>query len=105
MSNVPAGYTKNVDRVGDWDVFAKDMHDYIAKNTITKYGQDSFGFDLMSITEPRVCIWNIIRYALRCWNGKGKKNDLYKICHYAQMAYTLSNGDLSKAGIDKDATH
>jgi hypothetical protein len=103
--SAPEGYTKNVDRVGDWDVFAKHMHDYIEKNTVKKYGQGSMGFDLMSITEPRVCLWNIIRYALRCWYGSGKKNDLEKMCHYAQMAYTLSNGDLTKVGIDKDATH
>lgn len=98
------GYTKNVDRVADWDAFAQDMHNYIEINTVKKYGQAK-GFDLMSISSPSICLWNIIRYSLRCWYNNGKKNDLHKICHYAQMAYTLSNGDLTKVGIDKDATH
>jgi len=88
----------NIDRVGDWDKFSKMMHDYIEKFTVGKYGQ-SKKFDLMSITEPRVCLWNIIKYSLRCWYDSGKINDLHKIAHYAQMAYTLSDGDLSKAGI------
>jgi hypothetical protein len=89
------------DRVGDWDKFAKIMHDYIETFTVSKYGVESEedGFDLMSITEPRVCIWNILKYALRLWKNKGKIHDIHKICHYAQMSYTLSKGDLTKAGI------
>ena len=87
------------DRVGDWDNFAKIMHDYIAGFTVSKYGDDEDGFDLMVITEPRICVWNILKYALRMWKGKGKIHDLHKIAHYAQLAFTLSKGDLSKAGI------
>ena len=92
-----------VDRVGNWDKFAKEMHDYIEKYTVKKYGsKDESGsveFDLMSITSPEICIWQILRYAFRCYNKQGKIHDLHKICHYAEMAYTLSNGDLTKAGI------
>lgn len=86
-----------VDRVGDWDKFAKNMHDYIATFTEKKY--NAGGFDLMAVTEPRICIWNVLKYALRLWMRQGKINDIYKIAHYAQMAYTLSDGDLSKAGV------
>jgi len=88
-----------IDRVGDWDEWSKIMQNYIESFTVSKYGQNENSVDLMYFTEPRVCVWNILKYAFRLWNGRGKINDLHKICHYAQMAYTLSNGDLSKAGI------
>lgn len=90
------------DRVRDWDEWASKMHDYIESFTITKYGDDEAGFDLMCVTEPRICVWNILKYALRLWRKKGKIHDIHKICHYAQMAYTLSNGDLTKAGITNE---
>jgi len=93
-----------VDRVGNWDRWASIMHDYIETFTVAKYGagEDDDNFDLMTITEPRVCVWNILKYALRLWKGKGKINDLHKICHYAEMAWTLSKGDLTKAGITNE---
>lgn len=96
--------TSKVDRVGNWDKWATIMHDYIEKFTVSKYGagEDNDDFDLMTITEPRICIWNILKYALRLWKNKGKINDLHKICHYAEMAWTLSNGDLTKAGITNE---
>lgn len=90
------------DRVGDWDTWAQKMHDYIASFTVAKYGDEEDGFDLMCVTEPRVCIWNILKYALRLWRGKGKIHDVHKICHYAQMSYTLSKGDLKKIGITNE---
>jgi len=93
------------DRVGDWDRWAQKMHNYIESFTVEKYGtknDDSSGFDLMTITEPRMCIWNILKYALRLWKGKGKIHDIHKISHYAQMAETLCKGDLSKAGITNE---
>jgi hypothetical protein len=43
----------------------------------------------MTITRPEVCVWNILRYSLRNWNGKGKEHDLEKIAHYAELAWTL----------------
>ena len=95
----------SVDRVGNWDKWAKVMHDYIAEFTVSKYGgggKTEDDFDLMSITEPRICIWNILKYSLRLWKGKGKIHDLHKICHYAEMAWTLSKGDLTQAGITNE---
>ena len=53
-------------------------------------------FDLMSITKPEVCVWNILRYALRNWKGKGKERDLEKIAHYAELAWTT--GEREYAG-------
>ena len=51
------------------------------------------GVDLMAITNaPKVCIWNILRYSLRMWNGKMKEHDLEKVAHYAGLAWTLSEG-------------
>jgi hypothetical protein len=98
-----------VDRVGDWDRFAKEMHDYIGKFTVAKYGgEDKPTFDLMVITEPRESLWNIIKYGLRMWNGKGKKFDWYKIAHYCQMGWTKANStgttDWKSLGIEQDVT-
>ena len=45
----------------------------------------------MMWTTPIICIWCIIKYSLRLWNGKGKDRDLEKIAHYAQMAWTMKN--------------
>ena len=92
-----------VDRVGDWDKFALEMHDYIAKFTVSKYGSDGEDgreqMDLMVFTSANVCVWNILKYSIRLFNNKGKINDLFKIAHYVQMAHTLCKGDLTKAGI------
>ena len=64
-----------VDRVENWNKFAKHMEEYIRDRTVEKYGVknsgEATGFDLMSITRnPLICVWNILRYSLRIWNGK-----------------------------------
>lgn len=93
-----------VNRVKDWDVFAKYMHDYIEKYTVSKYQGDD-KFDLISIMEPMDCIWTILRYALRMFRRRGKKYDIQKIAHYAQIAFTKSKelGDPRSIGIETDA--
>lgn len=88
-----------VDRVRDWDEFSSYMRKYIQDKTVLKYGQKSSGMDLMSVTKPWVCIWNIFKYILRLWNNSGKRYDIEKIIHYAQMSVTLSKGDLTKCGV------
>jgi hypothetical protein len=45
----------------------------------------------MGITKPVVCVWNILRYSLRTWIGKGKEHDLEKIAHYAELAWTMGD--------------
>lgn len=92
---------REVDRLGDWDEISEYMHNYIESKTVSKYGQKS-GIDLMSVTDPYICIWNMLKYCLRLWNGQGKRYDLEKIIHYGQMAITLSEGDLSKCGVRED---
>lgn len=87
-----------IDRVKDWDEFSNYMRKYIEDKTVSKYGKRS-STDLMAMTNPDVCIWNIIKYAMRLYNGAGKRYDLEKIIHYAQMAITLSEGDLTKCGV------
>jgi hypothetical protein len=59
-----------------------------------KFGiENSGGFDLMSITKkPSICVWHILKYSLRIWNGKMKEHDLEKIAHYAELAWTMSDG-------------
>ena len=64
--------------------------------TMEKYGvENSGGFYLMSITQsPLICVWHILKYSLRIWNDKGKEHDLEKIAHYAQLAWTMSGGEV-----------
>ena len=83
-----------VDRVEEWKRFSEHMEKYIREQTVQKYGMGNTGsgsFDLMSITRPEICVWNILRYSLRNWNGKGKEHDLEKIAHYAEMAWTIGS--------------
>ena len=55
------------------------------------------GCDLMSITRNLlICVWNILRYSLRIWNGKQKTHDTGKIAHYAELAWTMSEGKVIK---------
>ena len=87
-----------VDRVENWKKFAQHMEEYIRDRTVEKYGiknsGESGGFDLMSITRnPLICVWNILRYSLRIWNGKQKEYDIEKIAHYAELAWTISGGE------------
>ena len=91
---------KKYDRLADWDKFAQEMHDYIESFTISKYGgNNEDDFDLMAVTEPRIAIWNVFKYVWRLWKKRGKRNDIYKIVHYAQIAWTQANGDMESLGI------
>ena len=84
----------NNDRVENWRRFSAHMEQYIAEQTIEKYKMDEDkGIDLMSISKPEICVWNILRYALRMWNGKKKPHDVEKVAHYAEMAWTLEGGN------------
>jgi hypothetical protein len=82
------------DRVENWRRFSRHMEEYIQERTVLKYTMDESGAcDLISITQDsRICVWNILKYALRLWNGHAKDHDLAKICHYAEMAWTLNEG-------------
>ena len=88
----------NVDRVKDWDEFANYMHRYIEDKTVSKYGKKT-GIDLISVTNPDKCVWNLMKYVFRLYNGQGKRYDLEKIIHYAQMSVILSGGDLTECGV------
>ena len=91
-----------VDRVQNWKRFSEHMEEYIRERTVEKYGFGDAGegekgaVDLMTITRPDVCIWNILRYALRNWKGKGKEHDLEKIAHYAELAWTIGGEGVEK---------
>jgi len=92
----------DIDRVANWQKFAKHMEEYIQDRTVKKYGIENYdgssGFDLMSITRnPLICVWNILRYSLRIWNGKQKEHDIEKIAHYAELAWTMSDGKIVKS--------
>jgi hypothetical protein len=78
-------------RIENWRKFSTHMEAYIRERTIEKYKMDETGdgFDLISISKPEICVWNILRYTLRIWNGKQKEHDLEKIAHYAELAWTL----------------
>ena len=67
----------------------------IKEQTLAKYGVENSGngVDLIAITQDlRICVWNILRYSLRMWNGKMKEHDLEKVAQYAELAWTVSEG-------------
>ena len=80
-----------IDRVENWRKFSAHMEKYIQERTVEKYCvNENEGFDLMSLARADICVWNILRYALRMWNGKTKPHDLEKIAHYAEMNWAFS---------------
>jgi len=73
------------------------MERYIEGQTVQKYGlgkSEEGTFDLISLTRPIVCSWNILRYSVRLWNGRGKEYDLEKIAHCAQLAWEMEKNRL-----------
>jgi hypothetical protein len=50
----------------------------------------------ISTRKPLICVWNILRYSLRIWNGKQKTYDIEKIAHYAELAWSMSDGKVIK---------
>ena len=88
------------DRVENWKRFSQHMEKYIKERTVEKYEIDTTGgFDLMAITNsPIICVWHILKYSLRMWNNKGKDHDLEKMAHYAEMAWTMADGE----GVEND---
>ena len=73
------------------------IHDLAVKKYSVKNSDESGNFDLMSITRNSlICVWNILRYSLRIWNGKQKTHDIEKIAHYAELAWTMSDGKVIK---------
>ena len=74
------------DKVKEWIQFSEYMVGYL-ETPKEKYGETSNKFDLMPFTSVAICIWCILKYALRLHLGHGKQHDLEKIAHYAQMAW------------------
>jgi len=93
------------DRVENWRKFSEHMERYIQEKTVEKYKMDesSDGFDLMSISKPEICVWNILRYALRMWNRRGKEHDLKKIAHYAELAWNMKGDEVVKDDVAKQS--
>jgi len=76
-----------VDRIGDWQKFSAHMEQYITESVLGKYGAGEQGIDLMAFTGEHECLFSILKYALRMWNGRGKVHDWEKIAHYAQIGW------------------
>ncbi len=87
------------DRIENWKKFSQHMEEYIGTWTVEKYQvEDSDGCDLMAMTKDwRICVWNILRLATRLWNKHEKGNDLEKIAHYAEIAWTIINEKSAQA--------
>ncbi|MFC1513476.1 DUF3310 domain-containing protein [candidate division KSB1 bacterium] len=77
---------KPIGRVEEWRSFSQMMESYIKERTVQKYKMEN-GVDLMTFTDIGVVIWNILKYALRLHNKKGKEHDIQKIAHYAAFAW------------------
>jgi len=77
------------DRIAEWNKFAQHMEEYIRERTLQKYSMNNGnGVDMMTMTDSEICIWNILKYALRLHNGKSKEHDLEKVAHYACLAWS-----------------
>ena len=85
-----------VNRVENWKKSSQHVEEYTQERTVDKYGiENSGGFDLMSIGgSPFICVWHILKYSLRIWNKRMKEHDLEKIAHYAELAWTMSDGEV-----------
>ena len=80
-----------IDRVANWKRFSQHMENYITENTLQKYS-GSEKVDLMAITSnPIICVWNILKYALRMYNGRMKPQDPEKVAHYAEMLWSMQD--------------
>ncbi len=82
---------EKMQRVEDWKEFARHMQSYIQERTVGKYAlAKGSNIDLMSISDLKICVWNVLKYALRAMNGRMKEHDIEKMAHYSQLAWTLS---------------
>lgn len=83
---------KEIDRIGDWKEFSEYMAEQYLQEMVDEYGGREGAPDLMVFANRMICVWNILKYALRLWNGKGKPKDLEKITYCAQIAWTMGGG-------------
>jgi hypothetical protein len=91
---IPPPYIPPVkfDRLGDWQKFNQRMIEYL-QIPIHKYGAAGEMNDLLHYTGLRVMCWHLLKYSLRIWLGFGKRHDLEKIAHFAQMAWTRARSE------------
>ena len=82
-------HNMEVDRIKNWQEFGMHMEEYLKHRVLGKYQREDNAPDLMAFTTKEICVWNILKYATRVFNGKGKQHDLEKIAHYAEMAWTM----------------
>lgn len=76
-----------------WKEYSRHMESYISERTVGKYSIDGGKqMDMMSVSDKRICVWNVMKDALRGMNGNGKENDLQKMAHYAQLAWNMDGG-------------
>lgn len=76
MTDVP-------DRLQEWDEFSEAVREHIKNTTGKKYGDPN----LQPPKPAFICIWNALKYCIRCWNGASKRHDIYKIAHWSCMAW------------------
>lgn len=90
------------DRIANWKEFSDYMENEYLSEPIKKYSGAQGMNDLCFYTGLRIMLWNVLKYALRLWNGSGKKNDFEKIAHYIQMAWTLKQRQGRKSPFFKE---
>lgn len=78
--------TVDCDSIEAWEKFNVHMKKYI-KSTFGKYDTGNFSL-AQNIADEKTMLFNIIKYALRNHNNKGKDGDISKIVHYACMLFT-----------------
>jgi len=81
-----------VDRISNWKKFSKHMEEYLENRVLKKYYSEDKELDILDLIDERICVFCIMKYAFRIWNGCGKEHDFEKIAHYAEIAWTKKRG-------------
>ena len=86
------GGEMNIDRKKNWKEFSIYMIDKYLDEPVAKYQvKAGKSVDLMAFTNVRICVYSILKYAIRLWNGHGKEKDFEKIAHFAEIAWSMTH--------------
>jgi len=80
-------------RTYQWEVFSKHVEQYILNKTQSKYTAGSVDLISMCMSGKYgkiICLFCILKYALRMFNDAGKEHDLEKIAHYASIMWNAN---------------
>jgi hypothetical protein len=91
-----------IDRINDWNNFAKLMETHLSDYCNVQYGSPE-GTEQIENFTVETCFQNILRYVNRrnsnTRGNKEKLRDLLKIAHYSQFIYDKLKKELGEENI------